>query len=403
MEPESDPAGRVDALVAELRARVEQRRTEGAYPPGLEDELEAHFRRVAPRRETVDVEELRERLADLDARIAFDLDRISTESRLPGGEALHRSVAKVVARQTEGVLAQVQEYADGVRSMLGLLVEVLESHYGPFHERLADQIDAVMQRLDSYERGPVDSAAAVGDLRRRVGALEAAERRRQFRPTYENERFEEEFRGTREVLRERYRDLAGQLAGCSPVIDVGCGRGEFLELLDHDGVEAYGVEIDPVLVEAARRSGLDVRLEDGVHALARLDDGSLGGVALIQVVEHLTPQEVVEVVSLLAGKLRAGGRAVVETVNPQSLYVFAHSFYLDPTHVAPVHPAYLAFLFREAGFSDVSIDWRSPPPGSDVLEEVDGDGDLGKAVNEHVRRLNRLLFGPQDYAVIATR
>ncbi|MDT4936628.1 MAG: hypothetical protein QOG80_299, partial [Pseudonocardiales bacterium] len=92
---------------------------------------------------------------------------------------------------------------------------------------------------------------------------------------------------------------------------------------------------------------------------------------------------------------------IVETVNPQSLYVFAHAFYVDPTHNQPIHPAYLTFLFREAGFTEVYIDWRSLPDDDERLQEV-LDDPTG-VLNDNVRRLNQILFAPQDYAVIATR
>ena len=125
----------------------------------------------------------------------------------------------------------------------------------------------------------------------------------------------------------------------------------------------------------------------------------MGGLVTIQVVEHLSAQQVADFVRLAADKLRPGGKAIVETVNPQSLYVFAHSFYVDPTHVHPVHPGYLAFLFREAGFSGVRIDWRSEPGAEEMLQRIHDDG----VMDENIERLNRLLFGAQDYALIAIR
>ena len=97
----------------------------------------------------------------------------------------------------------------------------------------------------------------------------------------------------------------------------------------------------------------------------------------------------------------AGGKIIVETVNPQSLYVYAHAFYIDPTHTRPVHPAYLAFLFEQAGFSEVKWDWRNPPPQDDRLEPEDGDPN--SAANRNVERLNRLLFDAGDYALIVTK
>ena len=191
--------------------------------------------------------------------------------------------------------------------------------------------------------------------------------------------------------------------GLSPVVDLGCGRGEFLDLLIEEGVDAIGVEVDPRLVQALCDRGLRVDHVDAITWLRRCEDASLGGISMIQVIEHLTPQEVVDVVVLAREKVRPGGKIVIETLNPQSLYIFARAFYADPTHTNPIHPAYLAFLFNEAGFEDVRLDWRSPPASDEVLEAVPDDGDDARITNANIERLNALLFAPQDYALIAVR
>jgi len=187
------------------------------------------------------------------------------------------------------------------------------------------------------------------------------------------------------------------------VLDVGCGRGEFLELLTASGVDARGVDLDGELVKAAAERGLPVEEDDALRYLRSLDDKALGALSLIQVIEHFSSQELIDFVALAADKVRPGGRVFVETVNPQSLYVFAHAFYLDPTHIKPVHPAYLAFVFKEAGFATVEIEWRSPPPAEDVLEPAPEDSPGAAVHNENVKRLNTLLFAPQDYLIAATR
>jgi 2-polyprenyl-3-methyl-5-hydroxy-6-metoxy-1,4-benzoquinol methylase len=390
----------IDPLIDELRARVAERREAGFYPEGLEDQLDAHFRRIVTHRRSADMASLRSSLDVLEVRGAFGRHRIPLATAVPGGERIHQIVSKVVARQTQGILEQVQEFADTVRDALGKIADHLEDPYGHVHTDIVGQLDAVWERLASFERGPTDSATAVADLRRRVEALEAADEARHFHPTYSADAFESAFRGSADELKLRYRELALTLAGQSPVLDIGCGRGEFLELLHGLGVEASGVEIDAALVEEGRRNGLDIARADGIVHVASLPDRSLGGIVMIQVVEHLSPQQVVDLANVARHKLRDGGLMVVETVNPQSLYTFAHSFYLDPTHGNPVHPAYLKFLFEEAGWSEVKILWRSPPPEDDVL---DVDEEASKTDAENVRRLNQLLFAPQDYALVAQR
>jgi len=394
----------VDALVARLRERVEERRRQGAYPPGLEDDLADHFRRVLlERAEPWETPDLRGPLAALQQALPLHRARIPIDSSLPGGEVVHRAVGKAVGRQTEGALQQVQSFADPARELLERIVDVLEKLAREVQVEIPRHLDAIVERQAVQER---QLAGAGADL-----ALPADPPVRAagngyvvappLTPWYSSARFEEEFRGGRDELLERYRDVAERLSGSGPVLDIGCGRGEFLELLAAQSVEAWGVDLDAELVKAAAERGLNVTQADGLRTLEQLDDASLGALVLIQVVEHLSAQEVIDLVALAATKVRPGGQVCVETVNPQSLYVFARAFWIDPTHHQPVHPAYLTFLFREAGFPEVVIDWRSPPPIDEILEE--SPGNVPEVVNANVRRLNQLLFAPQDYLLIARR
>jgi hypothetical protein len=172
MDSQPRPSARVDELVAQLKARVEQRRREGLYPPGLEDDLDAHFQRIVRHRVEPDTEALEARLVALEQRIAFSAERIGLDSGMPGGSALHRTVAKIVGRQTQGILQQVQEFADAVRDALRQMAESLDDANTHVHADLVGQLDAVFERLAAFERGPADSAAAVADLQRRVEELE---------------------------------------------------------------------------------------------------------------------------------------------------------------------------------------------------------------------------------------
>jgi O-antigen chain-terminating methyltransferase len=163
------------------------------------------------------------------------------------------------------------------------------------------------------------------------------------------------------------------------------------------------VEPDAQLVEAARGRGLDVVQGFAVDYLRGLEAGSLGGIVMIQVIEHLSPQHVIDVVELAADKLRPGGKLVLETVNPASLYTYAHAFWVDPDHVRPVHPGFLEFLFREAEFSRFAIEYRSPVSDDERLVPLPGDDPQTALLNRNFERIGSLLFGAQDYAVIATR
>lgn len=203
--------------------------------------------------------------------------------------------------------------------------------------------------------------------------------------------FEERFRGSpAEIARGQrfYLELLRDLPG--PVLDVGCGRGEFLELLKAEGVASSGVESNPVSVEAARARGLSVERADALQLLDGRPAGRLGAVVAFQVVEHWPPEGIFRFLQLSRRALAPGGILVAETINVDSLSALK-AFYLDPTHVRPVPPDALRFLAEAAGFSDVRIEYRSPLPASHRLAGSDDDA----------RKLNALLFAPQDYALIA--
>lgn len=367
MDP-SEPS--VDELVALLAARVEQRRAAGEYPDDLEERLDAHYRRlvgpgpgVAP-----------QSWAELDARIA----------------ALRAPAAKTRGRRpnVEGELASM-------RAAIEELARMTRAVHDNVNQGLAQQIDDVRADLGRIARGARGTSAVADD----AGAAAPAE----LRAWFGWDEFERAFRGSEESVRDRYRDLAARFAGSGPVLDIGFGRGEFLDLLAEIGVEASGIEVDADLVHAAASRGLDVRLGDAAAHLASLPDASLGGVCALQVVEHLSPQEYIDFARSVARVVRPGGLVVIDSPNPSSFYVYAHAFYLDPTHTRPVHPLFLMFLFDRAGFEKVELEWRSPPPDAALLEPVPGDDALARAVNDNIARLNAVLYGPQDFAIIARR
>ncbi|HEX9189166.1 MAG TPA: class I SAM-dependent methyltransferase [Vicinamibacteria bacterium] len=218
--------------------------------------------------------------------------------------------------------------------------------------------------------------------------------------------FENRFRGTRDEVRARQADYVALLADHAPVLDLGCGRGEVLDLLRAAGVEARGVETSAHAVRECRARGLDVVEADVVAHLRGLEPGALGAVFAAQVVEHLPPAALQ---ALLAGAhraLRPGGLLVLETVNAASALAFLDVYIRDLTHERPLHPETLRFLAAAAGFSDARIEWRSPVPEDVRLHLLPGGGlppPVVRALNENVERLNALLFAPLDYALVARR
>jgi SAM-dependent methyltransferase len=225
--------------------------------------------------------------------------------------------------------------------------------------------------------------------------------------------FEDLFRGSESEIRQRMADYLPIFAGAGEVVDIGCGRGEFLELLRSTGLTARGVDLNHEMVERSRAKGFDVTETDGLSFVAGAAPGSVGGLIACQVVEHLQPDYLLRFLAASAQALRPGAAIVLETINPACWSAFFDSYVRDLTHVRPVHPDTLKFLVMAAGFADVTIQWRSPYPEAGKLERLPAAAraaasdpalpPLLDVLDRNVDRLNGLFFTHRDYAIVARR
>jgi SAM-dependent methyltransferase len=220
--------------------------------------------------------------------------------------------------------------------------------------------------------------------------------------------FENLFRGSRELIRQRLEGYVSYFDGSSDVLDVGCGRGEFLDLLKLHGIKARGIDFNDAMVQECRALGLDVTRADAVSYLKTLPDASLGGLIAVQVVEHFEPDYLLRFLDLAFQKVRSGGRVILETLNPACWVAFFESYIRDITHRWPLHPETLKYLVVASGFSSVSIEWRSPVPQHQRLQTIPTTGadhapDLVEAFNDNVEKLNARLFTHMDYAIVGVK
>jgi 2-polyprenyl-3-methyl-5-hydroxy-6-metoxy-1,4-benzoquinol methylase len=222
-------------------------------------------------------------------------------------------------------------------------------------------------------------------------------------------RFEEQFRGSREDIKHRQSNFVPYFAGCSNVLDIGCGRGEFLELAKEFDIGAKGIDIEDTMVDYCLSKGLNVEKNEAILYLEKLEDKSLDGIFIDQVVEHLEPNYLINLLQLCFQKLKYGYYIFVETVNPLSLVSFAN-FYIDMTHKKPVHPETLKFLLASTGFRDLDTKFFSPVGEDARLQKVpisDNMEEWAKSYlevyNHNIDKLNNILYGAQDYAVIGKK
>jgi SAM-dependent methyltransferase len=220
-------------------------------------------------------------------------------------------------------------------------------------------------------------------------------------PPFDYMSFENRFRPERTV-RERHSEYVEVLNAQKRVVDLGCGRGELLELLAAAGVSAYGVDIDSDNVAICREKGLEIVDGDAVSHLEGLEESEVDGVVASHLIEHLSADMLWRLITASAEKLAADGILILETPNPESLLAGSVNFHRDPTHLRPVHPDTLSFLCESAGFGAVEVRRLAPvPPEVRLPQRLPDENPLAEHVSEVVEQLNELIYGYQDYALIA--
>ncbi len=340
------------------------------------------------------------------------------------------------------VLAELVRHDDILLDVLwdrDLLREQVELVHQQSFARLNDAVGTIRSELDEVVqqmRGEMaGEAEANGELRARFVKLQARINQDQIRlaqidlllnrvrhslpeppPVEEFARlpgafenlyvaFVEAFRGPREAVKERMRPYVDDILGVDsalPVVDLGCGRGELLELLTESGVSAYGVETNPYYVESAKTLGLDVRLAEATEHLAGLKAQSLRAVTAIQFVAGFEVEQLIALLDVAVRAIESGGVLILEAPNPENIVVGASSFYLDPTRRQPIPPELLTFLVEARGFTSAEVRRLARDDGS-----APGQVAAGEPPSDDVGRLlelvsSRLQSAP-DYAVIAWR
>jgi SAM-dependent methyltransferase len=269
---------------------------------------------------------------------------------------------------------------------------------------------SLKRELDRGHAGSTSILAETLSVTRPAGASDASQTLTRPLDAFRYVGFEDRYRGSREEIRDRMVPYVPSFKSAPDVLDVGCGRGEFLELLREAGVRATGIDVNREMIEQCRVAGLEVQEADALTYFSALEDRSLGGLFAAQVVEHLTPDYLLRFLETAYHKLRPGAAIVLETVNPACWSAFFDAYLRDITHVQPLHPDTLHYLLTATGFGGLDIRFSSPYPDASklkrVLPEIAGTPELQRltdAFNANVATLNELLFSNRDYAIIGSR
>ena len=313
------------------------------------------------------------------------------QARIATDEAIrYRESLAARERRIETATMAIIEAHDEIRTSIGQLQQATHA------------LKREVARLTSggVASAPPASTVAPGPPPSRPQAYQAALNAHQYVG------FEDQFRGSPEEIRTRLEDYLPLFAGASDVVDVGCGRGEFLMLLRERGITARGVDVNPAMVEASRERGLDASMGDALADLSLLPDESVGGLFAAQVIEHLEPAYLLGLIDTAFAKLKPNAPIVLETINPACWFAFFSSYIRDITHAQPVHPDTLKYLLIASGFQRVEIRYRAPYPEQHKLQPVaptHATADWAATLNENADKLNRLLFTHLDYAAVGYR
>ncbi len=288
-------------------------------------------------------------------------------------------------------------------SVLFFILKPLLNYQNAYNQAVYEHSLELKGRIDRLER----DLKAFRRLEERVGGLEY-KLLTGFPPGFDYAKFEDKFRGDEELVKGRQRAYLDYLNREFEVLDIGCGRGEFLEILKEAGFRARGIDSSPQMVARCRAKGLDVEQAEALGYISSRKD-NLGNVFLSQVVEHMDYKDIYTLIKSCWQKMAKESLLLIETINPNSFYAQSRAYVIDPTHVGLVSPETLSYTFDKIGFRNLRIIYKSPVPRKDrlalVTQEI-GDKRLDRAIskiNDDLKKIDDIIFGNLEYAIMGVK
>jgi 2-polyprenyl-3-methyl-5-hydroxy-6-metoxy-1,4-benzoquinol methylase len=331
-----------------------------------------------------DVDELK------DMRSQWPQLRADWDSRVAANEVQFlRSVAELQGAFQHRVMLMESNFRELLKAQHTDYLGALDRANLDIQKRLWADLEKIRQEYDRL----IHTELRLIRQRAPVPVLNAAATTQPETPSLEFDygRFAERFRGPEEYVKRNVEFYKPFFANCENVLDIGCGRGEFLSLMRDRGIAARGIDLSEESVAQSRLSGLSAEVADLFSWLPAQPEQQFDGIFSSQVVEHLDPRRLPEMIRLCAASLRRGGILAIETPNPQCLAIFATHFYLDPTHTRPIPHPLMAFYMEEAGLGQIEVHELSP-----AVESMPELAELPEPFRER-------FFGGLDYAIIGRK
>lgn len=353
--------------------------------------------------------------------VCFTLEQLNNHQDIGGNYPLYEwrpAVIRTPLRLVNKVISKLSRFITGEQNQVNQLTKQAVIQLQNSQRILMRQIEELNSHNEHLERKITELQYAnkvIGARNKAIASVESDEKVRQ--DEFVNDvylRFEDKFRGTKVEIEKRlqyYIDkyVVGKIEQSNNdiIVDLGCGRGEWLKLLEHNHYSPIGIDMNAAMINSCTQQGLVAYQMDALTYLNSLKDNSVLMITAFQMVEHISTDMLINLLKEVNRVLKPGGIVILETPNPGNLRVGACNFYLDPTHTRPVHPEFLRFVAEECNLVDVEIAyWNDEESEKWWMDVVNADtmriceSVTFRTVADEVRHV---FFNSPDYALVARK
>lgn len=305
----------------------------------------------------------------------------------------------------DNLKSETSQAVDNLKSETSQAVDKLKSEASQAVDTLSQKTQAQLKKLQQELQTSADQLRRqTTEVKSTLEILKKIQKQDDIYETIDYFKFQEHMRGSYSKIKAQQQEYVNYFAECSNVIDLGCGRGEFLEVLHEHGINATGVDSYGESVNYCRMRGLQVVQGDAIEYLMEQKTESIDGVFAAQLIEHIPMKSLLELCKESYRVMKPESYIILETPNPMCLSVYMNSFYLDPSHKNPVHPHLMEYLMKECGFHDVHVVFPEASKVGYRFPLLDAEHCMNLAeFNDGVNLLSDIMFGSQDYAIIAKK